>query len=50
MANLLTDKYAEGIPYQRFYEGCKNVDAIESTACEQAKKLFKCRTRVCPAA
>ncbi len=40
MANLLTDKYAEGIPYQRFYEGCKNVDAIESIACEQAKKLF----------
>ncbi len=40
MANLLTDKYAEGIPYQRFYEGCANVDAIESFACEQAKKLF----------
>lgn len=40
MANLLTDKYAEGIPYQRFYEGCGNVDAIEAYACEQAKKLF----------
>jgi len=40
MANLLNDKYAEGIPYQRFYEGCNNVDVIESIACEQAKKLF----------
>ncbi len=40
MANLLTDKYAEGIPYQRFYEGCGNVDAIEAYACEQAKELF----------
>lgn len=40
MANLLTDKYAEGIPYQRFYEGCGNVDVIEAVACEQAKKLF----------
>lgn len=40
MANLFTDKYAEGIPYQRFYEGCGNVDAVESIACEQAKRLF----------
>lgn len=40
MGNLLTDKYAEGFPYHRFYAGCDNVDNIEEFACEQAKKLF----------
>jgi glycine hydroxymethyltransferase len=40
MGNLLTDKYAEGIPHQRFYEGCDNVDTVEAYACEQAEKLF----------
>ncbi len=40
MANLLTDKYAEGFPGQRFYEGCDNVDTVEAYACEQACKLF----------
>jgi glycine hydroxymethyltransferase len=40
MGNLLTDKYAEGFPGTRFYEGCDNVDSIEAYACEQAKKLF----------
>jgi len=29
MGNLLTDKYAEGYPFHRFYAGCDNVDAIE---------------------
>jgi glycine hydroxymethyltransferase len=42
MGNLLTDKYAEGFPHSRFYEGCDNVDAIEAYACEQACKLFGC--------
>ncbi len=40
MANLLTDKYAEGVPGARFYAGCENVDAIESHACRLAEKLF----------
>ena len=40
MANLLTDKYAEGYPYHRFYAGCDNVDAIETLAVEKAKELF----------
>lgn len=40
MGNLLTDKYAEGFPHQRFYEGCENVDTVEACACEQACKLF----------
>jgi len=40
MGNWLTDKYAEGIPFQRFYEGCDNIDRVESFAVECAKKLF----------
>ncbi len=40
MGNLLTDKYAEGFPYHRFYAGCDNIDAIEADAGEKAKKLF----------
>ncbi len=40
MGNLLTDKYAEGYPYHRFYAGCENVDAIEHLAEESAKALF----------
>lgn len=40
MGNLLTDKYAEGFPFHRFYAGCANVDTIESNAAEQACKLF----------
>jgi glycine hydroxymethyltransferase len=42
MGNLLTDKYAEGIPGHRFYAGCDNVDDIEAFACAEACKLFGC--------
>lgn len=38
--NLLTDKYAEGYPGHRFYAGNENVDAVESLAAEEARKLF----------
>ena len=27
--SVLTNKYAEGKPYKRFYNGCENVDKIE---------------------
>ncbi|MDR0410536.1 MAG: glycine hydroxymethyltransferase [Treponema sp.] len=40
MGNLLTDKYAEGMPNHRFYAGNENVDAIESLASAEACKLF----------
>lgn len=40
MGNLLTDKYAEGVPFRRFYAGCDNVDALEFAAAEEAKLLF----------
>ena len=42
MGNLLTDKYAEGVPGLRYYEGCDNVDTVESYACAQLCKLFGC--------
>lgn len=42
MGNLLTDKYAEGIPFHRFYAGCDNVDAIEAEAALEARLLFGC--------
>lgn len=40
MGNLLTDKYAEGYAYHRFYAGCENIDAIEKLACDELQKLF----------
>ena len=40
MGNLLTDKYAEGIPHRRFYAGCDNVDTIEDLANARARELF----------
>lgn len=42
MGNLLTDKYAEGIASHRFYAGCENVDAVESLAQEELKRLYQC--------
>ncbi len=41
MGNLLTDKYAEGYPFHRFYAACENVDAVEAEAVNEAKVLFK---------
>ena len=40
MGSLFTDKYSEGFPFHRFYAGCDNVDEIENSAVEEAKKLF----------
>ena len=37
---VLTNKYAEGKPYKRFYNGCDCVDKIETIAVERVKKLF----------
>ncbi len=39
-ASVLTNKYAEGYPHDRFYQGCGVLDEIEELACERAKKLF----------
>lgn len=37
---VLTNKYAEGKPHKRFYNGCDNVDKIEELAQQRACKLF----------
>ena len=37
---VLTNKYAEGKPAKRFYNGCDVVDKIEILAQERVKKLF----------
>ena len=36
----LTNKYAEGYPGERYYEGNEDIDKIELLAIERAKKLF----------
>ncbi len=38
--SVLTNKYAEGYPGKRWYNGCENVDIVESLAIERAKSLF----------
>lgn len=40
MGNLLTDKYAEGFPFHRFYSGCDNIDAVEAEASQELRMLF----------
>ncbi|MCE0557846.1 serine hydroxymethyltransferase [Motilimonas sp. E26] len=36
----LTNKYAEGYPYKRYYGGCEYVDIAEQLAIDRAKELF----------
>jgi glycine hydroxymethyltransferase len=38
--SLLTNKYAEGYPGKRWYNGCRWVDEVEKLAIERAKALF----------
>lgn len=38
--SVLTNKYAEGYPGARWYNGCEFADNVESLAIERAKKLF----------
>ena len=40
--SVLTNKYAEGYPGRRYYEGCAVVDEVEALAIERAKQLFNC--------
>ncbi len=40
-ATVLSNKYAEGYPHQRYYGGCENYDTLESIAIERAKQLYK---------
>src|SRR4051794_10270462 len=38
--SVMTNKYAEGYPGNRYYGGCEFVDVAETLAIERAKKLF----------
>jgi glycine hydroxymethyltransferase len=40
LASDLTNKYAEGYPGKRYYQGNKIIDEIENLAIERGKKLF----------
>ena len=38
--SVLMNKYSEGYPFKRYYQGNENVDHVEAIAIERAKKLF----------
>jgi glycine hydroxymethyltransferase len=40
MGSVLTNKYAEGLPFKRYYGGCEVVDKIEQLAIDRAKELY----------
>jgi len=40
--SVFTNKYAEGYPGKRYYNGCEYMDEIETLAIEQLKELYGC--------
>ena len=40
--SVFTNKYAEGYPGRRYYQGCAPSDAVEQLAIDRAKLLFGC--------
>lgn len=40
--SVFTNKYAEGYPGKRYYQGCHPSDTVETLAIERAKQLFGC--------
>ena len=40
--SVLTNKYAEGYPGRRYYQGCAPSDTVEQLAIDRAKQLFNC--------
>ena len=41
--SIFTNKYAEGLPGARYYNGCEHVDKVETLAIEYATQLFNCK-------
>ena len=41
--SVFTNKYAEGYPKKRYYNGCDHMDEIEDLAIERVKSLFGCK-------
>ncbi|WP_324807544.1 serine hydroxymethyltransferase [Sphingomonas sp. LY29] len=40
--SVFTNKYAEGYPSRRYYQGCHPSDLVEQLAIDRAKQLFGC--------
>ena len=40
--SVFTNKYAEGYPGKRYYNGCEHMDSIEQLAIDQLKELYGC--------
>ena len=40
LGSVLTNKYSEGYPHKRYYQGNRYIDEIEDLAVARAKKLF----------
>ena len=40
MGTVLTNKYAEGYPGNRYYGGCEYVDVVEQIAIDRVKKIY----------
>jgi glycine hydroxymethyltransferase len=40
--SVFTNKYAEGYPGRRYYQGCAPSDSVEQLAIDRAKELFGC--------
>ena len=40
--SVLTNKYAEGYPGRRYYQGCAPSDSVEQLAIDRAKQMFDC--------
>ncbi len=38
--SVLSNKYSEGYPGRRYYEGCQVIDEVENLAIDRAKRLF----------
>ena len=41
--SVFTNKYAEGYPGKRYYNGCEYMDEIENLAIHELKKLYNCK-------
>ena len=41
--SVFTNKYAEGYPGKRYYNGCDHMDEIEDLAIDEVTKLYKCQ-------
>ena len=43
VGSCMTNKYAEGYPGKRYYNGCEHYDTAEDLAIERIKKIFGCK-------